>query len=263
MKTIAINSIKGGTGKSTIAALLVNTLTTSGFRCLVIDADASNHSLSFLLDNKEMINANQDKTVFHLFMDGKVKECVKRVHEKLDIISGDVRLNEFRSTDSLKRLKRALQDADYDFTVIDTSPTYDNIIGNVLTASDVLLIPVQQDLFSFQALQYQFEKLADLELSNLDTHVVFNQFEKPLTENSSAYRNQITSLFLENEAFKPFINPCRISRSSVYRKYINKRNFRIKDKGETLKAHEEVKSLIKSVLGIDIKEGLSWQNSEC
>jgi chromosome partitioning protein len=176
-----------------------------------------------------------------------IRDCVKSVNENLDLISGDVRLNEFRSTDSLKRLKRSLQEADYDFTVIDTSPTYDNITGNILTASDILVIPVQQDLFSYQALRYQFEKLADLELSDIDIHIVFSMFEKPLTDNQDAYRNRITNLFLENETFKPFINPNRISRSSTYRKYINKRNYRIEGRGETLKAYEEVRNLIHSV----------------
>jgi chromosome partitioning protein len=147
-----------------------------------------------------------------------------------------------------------LQDADYDFTIIDTSPTYDNIIGNVLMASDILVIPVQQDLFSYQALQYQFEKLTDLELANLDTHIVFNQFENPLTDNQGSYRNMITNLFLGNEAFKPFINPNRISRASAFRKYINKRNYRIDGRKETAKAHGEIKSLIQSVLDIELKE---------
>jgi len=256
MKTIAINSIKGGTGKSTLAILLIKALTGAGFRCLVMDADSSNHSLSFFLSDHETVNPVQDKTIFHLFMGEPIKDCIKPVNENLDLVSGDVRLNEFRSTDSLKRLKRSLQEVDYDFVIIDTSPTYDNIIGNVLTASDYLLIPIQQDLFSYQALRYQFDKLADLELSSLDTHIIFNQFERPLTENQNAYRNQITNLFLEDETFKPFINPNRISRFSAYRKYINKRNYRIKEKGGTSKAHEEIKSLIQSVLGITIKEGL-------
>jgi chromosome partitioning protein len=261
MKTIAVNSIKGGTGKSTLCVLLINALTNAGFRCLVIDADASNNSLSFYLNAGATAKIEPGKTIFNLFLGDSVADCAVKVNEKTDLISGDVRLNEFRSTDSLKRLKRALQGAgglksDYDFCIIDTSPTYDNIIGNVLTASDTLIIPVQQDIFSYQALKYQFEKLADLELDHLDTHIVFNQFEKPLTENMNAYRNQITNLFLEDEVFKPFINPNRISRSSMYRKYINKRNYRIDSKTETQRGYEEIKSLIRSVLGITIGEAL-------
>jgi chromosome partitioning protein len=147
-----------------------------------------------------------------------------------------------------------LQGLDYDYIIIDTSPTYDNIIGNVLTASDILLIPIQQDMFSYQALQYQFEKLEDLELDTLDIHIVFNGFEKPMNNNVNTYRQQSTRLFSEDERFKEFLNSNYISRSSVFRKYINKRNYQINDKAETRKAYGEVKALIHSVLGI-ITEG--------
>ena len=253
MKTIAVNSIKGGTGKSTLTVFFINALVNSGYRCLAIDADASNNSLSYYLNDKETLEPCQSKTIFNLFMGENARDCATGINGNLDLVCGDVRLNEFRSTDSLKRLKRSLQGADYDFAVIDTSPTYDNIIGNVLTASDILLIPVQQDIFSYQALKYHFEKLADLELDKLDTHIIFNQFEKPLTENPSAYRNQITGLFLDDEISKPFINPNRLSKSSVLRKYINKRNYRIDGKHETAKAFEEIKKLIQNILGIEIK----------
>jgi chromosome partitioning protein len=254
MKTIAVNSVKGGTGKTTFALMFINALVTAGYKCLAIDADASNNSLSYYLNNNEQFGNEQGKTVFHLFMGEKVQDCVLKINDRLDLICGDVRLNEFRSTDSMKRLKRALQELEYDYCIIDTSPTYDNIIGNVLTASDVLLIPVQQDIFSYQALKYQFEKLADLEVSNLDTHVIFNQFEKPLSDKPDTYRNQITNLFLDDEMFKSFINPNRLLRSSVYRKYINKRKYQIAIKTETQKSHEEIKNLIHSVLGITVKE---------
>jgi chromosome partitioning protein len=256
MKTIAINSVKGGTGKSTLTVLLVNALSGAGYRCLALDADASNNSLSFYFDDSESTELVQGKSIFDLFMGAKIQDCVTRINGRLDLIRGDVRLNEFRGTDSLKRLKRSLQGLEYDFVIIDTSPTYDNIIGNVLTASDILLIPVQQDVFSYQALRYQFEKLADLELDDLDTHIIFNQFERPMTDNQSAYRNQITNLFLDNETFKPFINPNHLSRSSAFRKYINKRNYRLDEKAETEKVYEEIKKLIKSILDIDIQEAL-------
>ena len=256
MKTIAINSVKGGTGKSTLAVLFINALTKAGFRCLCIDADASNHSLSFHLSDSNLYELHQNKTIFNLFMGEPIRECITQINERLDLISGDVRLNEFRSTDSLKRLKRILQNADYDFIIIDTSPTYDNIVGNVLTASDVLVIPIQQDMFSYQALKYEYEKLAELELNNLDIHIIFNQFEKPLSENQSTYRNQITNLFLEKEVFKPFINPNPITKSSVYRKYINKRNYRIDGRAETQKAYNEVHALIQNIFGISITEVL-------
>jgi len=90
----------------------------------------------------------------------------------------------------------------------------------------------------------------------MDTHIIFNQFEKPLSENQNTYRNQITNLFNENEVFKPFINPNQISKSSVYRKYINKRNYRIDSRSETQKAYKEVQALIQNIFGISISEVL-------
>lgn len=256
MKTIAINSIKGGTGKSTLAILLLSELSNAGYRCLGIDADSSNHSLSFHFNNHETLYPGIYKTIFNLFMGEPIMYCTTRINDKLDLIIGDVHLNEFRSTDSLKRLKRNLQDVDYDYVVIDTSPTYDNIVGNVLTASDILLIPIQQDMFSYQALMYQFEKFSDLELSNLDTHIIFNQYEKPLSDNQNTYRNQITNLFLEEKLFKSFINSNCISKSSVFRKYINRKNYKIDERIETQKAYEEIKNLVQSILGISIGEAL-------
>jgi chromosome partitioning protein len=228
----------------------------AGYKCLVIDADASNNSLSFYMDDSAGLEIIQGRTIFDLFLGAKAEDCAIRIRDNLTLIRGDVRLNEFRSTDSLKWLKRALQGQPYDFCIIDTSPTYDNIIGNVLTASDVLLIPIQQDIFSYQALKYQFEKLADLELDNLDTHVIFTQFEKPLNDNQGTYRNQITNMFLENEIFKPFINPKHLSRSSVYRKYINRRNYRLSSNAETQKGFDEVQDLLQSVLGVTVKEAI-------
>ena len=264
MKTITSYSIKGGSGKSTLTVLMTNAISRAGYRSLVLDADPSNHSLSSYFDepaSPTRLTANeklaaQGKTIFNLFMGDKIEDCVRRMNDRLDLIRGDVRLNEFRSTDSMKRLKRALQVADYDFCIIDTPPTYDNIVANVLTASDILLIPVQQDVFSYQALRYQFQKLSYLELADLDTHIVLNQFERPLTDNQGAYRNQIANLFLEDETFKPFINPNRISRSSALRKYINMPNYRLDTRVETRKVYEEIKSLVKSIFGIDIKEAL-------
>jgi chromosome partitioning protein len=105
-------------------------------------------------------------------------------------------------------------------------------------------------------LKYHLNKLADLELDGLDTHIIFNQFEKPLTDNRNTYRSQITNLFLEDETFKPFINPNHLSRSSVFRKYINKRRYRIDGRDETRKSYGEIKNLIQSVLGVSIGEVL-------
>ena len=71
MKTIAVNSVKGGTGKSTLAVILTDALTGAGHRCLVMDADASNNSLSSYFGDSAVLV--QSKTIFDLFMWGKLR----------------------------------------------------------------------------------------------------------------------------------------------------------------------------------------------
>ena len=84
MKTIAVNSIKGGSGKSTLAAVFINALSGAGFRCLAIDADASNNSLSFHFDYSG--EDEENKTIFNLFMGDKVEDCAKRIKKIFGMI---------------------------------------------------------------------------------------------------------------------------------------------------------------------------------
>ncbi|GHV74722.1 hypothetical protein AGMMS49940_20240 [Spirochaetia bacterium] len=74
----------------------------------------------------------KERNIFNVFFGGRIQDNAIKTNGNIDLIHGDVRLNEFRSTDSLKKLKRSMQGLEYDYAIIDTAPTYDNIIGNVL-----------------------------------------------------------------------------------------------------------------------------------
>lgn len=47
MKTIVFNATKGGTGKTTLSIITTNALVACGYKCLAVDLDMVNHSLSF------------------------------------------------------------------------------------------------------------------------------------------------------------------------------------------------------------------------
>jgi chromosome partitioning protein len=256
MKTITVNSTKGGTGKSTLSVILVNALSGAGYKCLAVDADMINHSLSFYYNSGIDFRTILDKNIFKVFTGAKITENVIAINEHIDLLHSDVRLTDFRSTDSFKRFKRALEGLDYDFVIIDTAPTYDNVIVNILMASDMLIIPIQQDIFNYQSVKYLFDKIGDLELSDIDTFLIFNQYDKPRTDNKSVFSNQITDLFLEDPLFKNFISPCRLSKSNNIRKYINSQSFRITSRLETQKQYNEIKNLVQSVTGVTVKEEL-------
>jgi cellulose biosynthesis protein BcsQ len=64
LKTITFNATKGGTGKSTLSIIALNALTGAGYKCLAIDTDMINHSLSFYFNSGipfEQINLRRFK----------------------------------------------------------------------------------------------------------------------------------------------------------------------------------------------------------
>ncbi|WP_413906949.1 ParA family protein, partial [Candidatus Endomicrobiellum trichonymphae] len=159
MKTIAVNSTKGGTGKSTLSILLLNALTGAGYKCLAIDTDMINHSLSFYYNSGILPEEIFKKNVFKVFSGEEIKDNTFTINDNLDLLHADVRLTDYRSTESFKKLKKAMEGLKYDFTIIDTAPTFDNITVNVFSTSDILLVPINLDIFNYQSVQYLFDKL--------------------------------------------------------------------------------------------------------
>jgi chromosome partitioning protein len=256
MKTITVNSTKGGTGKSTLSIILTNALAGAGYKCLAVDTDMINHSLSFYYNSGMDFQMIFQKNIFKVFTGESITDNTIAVNDHIDLLHADVRLTDFRSTDSFKRFKKAMEGLEYDFVIIDTAPTYDNVIVNILMASDMLIIPIQQDIFNYQSVKYLFSKLDDFELKDLDIYLIFNQYDKPRTENKNTFTNQITDLFLEDPLFRDFINPCHLSKSGNIKRYINNRGFHINARIETQKQYEEIKSLTQNLTGITVKEDL-------
>lgn len=256
MKTIAVNSIKGGTGKTTLSIILLNALTGAGCKCLAVDTDVANNSLSFYYNSGIPYECIREKNIFKVFSGSAIQNNILSIHEHLDLVHADVRLADFRNTAFLKKLQKAIEGLEYDYVIIDTAPTFDNITVNVLNASDMLLIPTHQDIFDYQSVQYLFDKITELELAHLDIHVIFNYYEKPKTDNKSTFSNQITDLFTEDERIKRFINPHYLSKSNYIKKYINAKEFQITAHTETQKQYQEIQDLVQNITGITIEGNL-------
>ena len=74
MKVISFNATKGGTGKTTLSIITLNALTADGFKCLAIDTDMINHSLSFYYNTGIDFDTIQSKNIFKVFIGESIKE---------------------------------------------------------------------------------------------------------------------------------------------------------------------------------------------
>ena len=139
-KTLGIISIKGGVGKTTIAASIASDLVNHyQKKVLLIDANYSAPNLGLHMDIIE------PKKTIHDILDGKAK-MQSAIHNKfgVDVIPGKYiygnRLNTFKLKDRIKKIKN-----NYDFIVIDSSPSLNEEILSTMLASDSLFVVTTPD----------------------------------------------------------------------------------------------------------------------
>ena len=155
-KIIAIANQKGGVGKTTTAINLGGCFGVLEYKTLIVDADPQANATSGVgLDPKSSHNIYDC-----LVNDVHPSELIiKTTNPNLDILPSHIDLvgaeleminmenREFKLRQALDKIKDQ-----YDFIIIDCSPSLGLITVNSLTAADSVLIPVQCEYFALEGL---------------------------------------------------------------------------------------------------------------
>ncbi len=139
-KVIGIISIKGGVGKTTIAASLASDLVQSyGKKVLLIDGNYSAPNLGLHMDI-----VKPDKTI-HDVLSGRARVW-SAMHKRygVDVIPGSYVYNYDYSPLKLKDRLSKVRD-EYDFIVLDSSPSLNEEVLSVMLASDNLFVVTTPD----------------------------------------------------------------------------------------------------------------------
>lgn len=155
MTILAVVSQKGGAGKTTAAVNFGHWLSSQGHKTLIVDLDPQGNST-------DAFGVTPGNDLVMLLTPGiarPLEQCITPTgREKLDIVRGDNATAALQITLAgvnfrERVLLRALNQADYDYILLDCAPSASLLQMAAIVAADWMLIPTELEQWSIKGVQ--------------------------------------------------------------------------------------------------------------